>query len=143
MRTLIVLLAALLGAVTLVTAQSGGDAAPQSYGSYLSSTAQENIMLEDGLDADEIIGSEVVGSNGSRLGAVTDLLVGLDGSIAHAAVDVGQGLGVGSRHVAVPIGQLRPTEEGPRTVMLDVDKGTLAGLAAYRQSGDRWDSIVR
>ena len=73
-------------------------------------------MLRDGLDADEMIGSEVVAADGSRIGAVTDLLVDADGAITHAAVDAGQALGMGSRHVAVDLARLQRTEDEPEHV---------------------------
>jgi sporulation protein YlmC with PRC-barrel domain len=122
------------------TAGAGDDTAP-SYGSYLSAPAQDNTMLRDGLDADEMIGSEVVAADGSRIGAVTDLLVDADGTISHAAVDAGQALGMGSRHVAVDLAQLQRTEDGPSTLRLDMAAQQLADLATFRQVGDRWERI--
>src|SRR3954452_22024400 len=120
---------------------SAGPATAASYGSYLSVPAQDNRMLRGGLDADEIIGSEVVAADGSRVGAVTDLLVGPDGGISHAAVDAGQALGMGSRHVAVELAKLQPTDKGSSTLRLEADGRELAGMAAYHQVGDRWERV--
>jgi sporulation protein YlmC with PRC-barrel domain len=128
-------------------AQSAGlsagtqDETAPSYGSYLSAPAQDNMMVRDGLDADEMIGSEVVAADGSRIGAVTDLLVDADGTISHAAVDAGQALGMGSRHVAVDLAQLQRTEDDPSTLRLEMAGQQLADLAAFRQVGDRWERI--
>jgi hypothetical protein len=120
----------------------GGAAGGQqevTYTSYLAAPAQDNVMLRGSLDADELIGSEVVGADGARLGSITDLLVGPDGQITHAAVDAGQALGAGSRHVAVELARLQRAEAGPLTFRLDMDRQQLASLAAYRQNGDRWE----
>jgi len=139
-----VLAAAVLMTPGLASAQASAPpaAAPAaSYGSYLSAPAQDNRMLRGGLDADEIIGSEVVAADGSRVGAVTDLLVGPDGGISHAAVDAGQALGMGSRHVAVELAKLQPTDKGPSTLRLEADGRELAGMAAYHQVGDRWERV--
>jgi hypothetical protein len=155
MKTTLLLGAALAAAVHLcpavATAQSGTQpsaaasaaAAPaETYTSYLALPSQENVMLRDGLDADELIGGEVVSPAGTSIGTITDLLAGLeDGAITHAALDAGSALGAGSRHVAVDIARLRRTEEGPRTFLLDMDERQLAGLPAYRQTGDRWELV--
>src|SRR3954453_7706122 len=92
------LLGAALAAAVLMTpdpasaqASASPAAAPAaSYGSYLSAPAQDNRMLRGGLDADEIIGSEVVAADGSRVGAVTDLLAGDDGGMSNTAASAGQ-----------------------------------------------------
>jgi sporulation protein YlmC with PRC-barrel domain len=146
MRTLTLLLGAALAVAgpfattTPAPAQSAG-AAAAGYASYLSAPAQDNTMLRGGLDADELIGSEVVAADGSRIGAVTDLLVGADGAITHAAVDAGQALGMGSRHVAVDLARLQRTEESPTTFRLAPDGRQLTDMTAYRQTGDRWEPI--
>jgi hypothetical protein len=152
--TLLLLGAALAAAVHLcpavATAQSSAQppattpaAAPpaETYTSYLALPSEENVMLRDGLDADELIGGEVVSPAGTSIGTITDLMAGQDGTIAHAALDAGSALGAGSRHVAVDIARLRRTEEGPRTFLLDMDERQLAGLPTYRQTGDRWELV--
>jgi sporulation protein YlmC with PRC-barrel domain len=150
MRTMTLLLGAALAVAvslapktalvqTTAAPDQGATQAAASYGSYLAMPAQENAMLRDGLDADELIGAEVVAADGTRIGAVTDLLVDADGAITHAAVDAGQALGMGSRTVAVDLAKLRRSEAGPSTFLLETDGLDLDRMAAYRQAGDRWD----
>ena len=141
MKATLLLGVVLAAAVHLCPVQVGAQAPTEAYTSYLALPSQENTMLRGSLDADEMIGGEVVGADGARIGSVTDLLVGEDGGIAHALVDAGSALGVGSRSVAVDIARLRRTEVGPRTFQLDLDQEQLAALPAYRQTGDRWELV--
>src|SRR5688500_19026563 len=132
---------AMLVAVALLAAAAPAAASPaETYTSYLALPSPENVMLRDGLDADDLIGGEVVSPASTRIGAITDRLAGQeDGAITHAALDAGSALGAGSRHVAVDIAWLRRTEAGPRTFLLDIDERQLAGLPVYRQTGGHWE----
>ena len=98
-------------------------------------------MFHDGLDADELIGSQVVSPRGTRIGTVADLLVGNDGQIDKAALDPGSALGAGSGHVAVDIARLRRTEAGTGVVALDMSDEQLRALPTYRQVGNRWEPL--
>lgn len=134
----------MLGAVLAVFVAFASPVRPAhgtEYGSYLSAPAQENSMLRDGLDADEMIGSEVTSPSGQRLGAIADLLVSPDGTISHAAVDVGQGTGEGSRHVAIELGRLKQAETGPLAFTIDLDSQQLAKLPEYRLTEDHWRPV--
>jgi hypothetical protein len=48
-----------------------------------------------------ILGKAVVGSNGEKLGLITDVVVDRDGRTRAAVIDFGGFLGVGSRKVAI------------------------------------------
>jgi hypothetical protein len=127
---------------------AGGSMAPQprhseAFGSYLKIPEQENIMFHDGLDSDDLIGSQVVSPNGVRLATVTDLLVEDDGRIRLAVIDPGSALGAGSRHVIVPIEELRRTEAGSGVLALDITDAELRALPTYRQVDNRWERIPR
>ena len=124
--------------VVVAQTSTGGAVQAEAYMSYLSSPDQSNITLRGGLDADELIGSEVVGPEGVTVGSVSDLLIGADGEVRNALIDAGQFLGMGSRQVPVAIDQLRRTEAGPRIVRLEMGREELARLPAYQQNGDRW-----
>jgi hypothetical protein len=146
MKTTLLLGAVLAAAAHLcpapAAAQTNGAQPPaEAYTSYLALPSQENTMLRGSLDADEAIGGEVVGPDGARIGLVVDLLVGGGGDISHALVDVGAAVGAGSRPVAVGLDRLQRTEVGPRTFLLDMGEEQLAGLPAYRQTGDRWELV--
>jgi hypothetical protein len=135
------LLGAVLAAAVHLCPAAVAAAPAEAYTSYLALPSQENTMLRGSLDADELIGAEVVGEAGRRVGLVADLLVGEEGGITHAVVDAGPVLGVGSRPVAVEVDRLRRTEVGPHTFLLDLDREQLAALPAYRQTGDRWELV--
>lgn len=125
---------------------TGGSSAAQprhseAFGSYLDVPEQENIMFHDGLDADELIGSQVVSPNGVRLATVTDLLVEANGQVRLAVIDPGSALGAGSRHVIVPIEKLRRTEAGSGVLSLDITDAELRALPTYRQVDNRWEPI--
>src|SRR5687768_6494038 len=75
----------------------GGTAAQagsgEVYRSYLRFPQQANVMFHDGLDSDELIGSQVLNPAGARLATVTDLLVEADGRVRLAVIDPGSALG--------------------------------------------------
>jgi hypothetical protein len=54
---------------------------------------------------DRLMGRTVVGSDGERIGTITDVILGPDGQARHLVVRSGGFLGLGGRHVAVDIGQ--------------------------------------
>ena len=98
-------------------------------------------MFHDGLDADELIGSQIVTPRGTRIGTVADLMVDNDGRIDKAVLDPGSALGAGSRHVPVDIARLRRTEAGTGVLALDMTDEQLRALPTYRQAGDRWEPL--
>jgi hypothetical protein len=119
-------------------AQPATAAAPAPAGAYrssLSANERANLVFQEGLDADEAIGAEVVGRAGETVGTITDLLVGEDGRVERALVDVGASVGAGSRSVVIELARLRRTGDD---LALDMDEGQLAALPAYRRVGERW-----
>lgn len=122
-----------------LSGQARGQAAQEEgYASYLSAPARDEMQLGAGVNASDMIGAEVVGPDGARVGVITDLLLNAAGEMEHVALDAGMALGMGSRHVAIEMDRLQPTEESPRLFQLEGDVAALADLPALRQTGERW-----
>lgn len=142
-----------IAVLMLVLADAAGAASPadgstaaatrstEVYRSYLRLPNQGNVMFHNGLDSDEVIGSQVVSPTGARLATVTDLLVEVDGCVSRVVIDPGSALGAGSRHVIVPIEELRRTAAGSGVLSLDITNAELAALPTYRQVGSTWEPI--
>ncbi|HEX6267247.1 MAG TPA: PRC-barrel domain-containing protein [Burkholderiales bacterium] len=59
-------------------------------------------LYRNGWSADEMIGTEVRGSNNEQIGEVKDIFVGRDGRIRRVVVEVGGVLEIGDQHIGVP-----------------------------------------
>lgn len=140
---LMLVLAGAAGAASPADGSAAASATPSTevYRSYLRLPNQGNVMFHDGLDSDEVIGSQVVSPTGARLATVTDLLVEVDGRVRWVVIDPGSALGAGSRHVIVPIEELRRTEAGSGVLSLDISNAELGALPTYRQVGSSWEPI--
>lgn len=66
------------------------------------------VAVQSRLKASQIIGHEVRGDQGERLGKVKDLIVSLDSEMApFAIIEYGGTLGIGETRVAVPLAELK------------------------------------
>lgn len=84
-----------------------------------------------GVQADEVIGMDVVNAKGDEIGEIKDLV--LDSrQIAHAVVSVGGFLGIGAKDIAVPFDQLRV---GPESVILmsETSESELKQMPEYKE----------
>ena len=92
-----------------------------------------------GVQADEVIGMNVVNAKGDEIGEVKDLVLD-DQQIAHAVVSVGGFLGIGAKDVAVPFDQLRV---GPESVILmsETSESELKQMPEYEK--DRYSPVQR
>lgn len=99
--------------------------------------------------AEEIIGTDVVGSNGDVIGDITDLVIGPDGNVTHAIIAVGGVLGIGETDVVVPYERAKPTsQDGMVRVSISEDElkamprfdygktDDTAGIDAYREKAE-------
>jgi sporulation protein YlmC with PRC-barrel domain len=93
-----------------------------------SSTASGAPALAS-IDADKVIGMDVVNAKGDEVGEVKDLVLDKQ-QVAHAVVSVGGFLGIGAKDVAVPFQQLRV---GPDNVILmsEASESELKQMPAY------------
>ena len=68
-------------------------------------------------DTKNLIGKDVYGANGNKVGEINNLLVGQDGRVHAAVVEFGGFLGIGEHKVAVPWDQLTVTKDRVTTNM--------------------------
>ncbi len=92
-----------------------------------------------GVQAEEVIGREVVNAKGDEVGEVKDLVLDRQ-QVAHAVVSVGGFLGIGAKDVAVPFEQLRV---GPENVILmsETSESELKQMPEYQK--DEYSSVRR
>ena len=62
-------------------------------------------------DAKSLMGKDVYGANGKKVGEINNLLVGPDNRVHAAVVEFGGFLGMGEHKVAVPWDQLNVTKD--------------------------------
>jgi sporulation protein YlmC with PRC-barrel domain len=88
------------------------------------------------LSATNIIGNQVVNSEGEQLGKIIDLVLDLDDAqVAYAVLSFGGFLGVGDKLFAIPVEALTFRTED-HTVILDVDKDLLKNAPGFDK--DHW-----
>ena len=98
------------------TASSGSTTPPAAGTASVAPTAGVFPMAND---AKNMIGKDVYGANGNKVGEVNNLLVGADGRVHAAVVEFGGFLGIGENKVAVPWDQLNVTKDRVTTDMTE------------------------
>jgi PRC-barrel domain len=80
-----------------------------------------------------VLGKNVVGSNGEKLGLITDVVVDRDGRPRAAIIDFGGFLGVGSRKVAINWNLLTfATEKRNHAAVLALDRREIQAAPEYK-----------
>lgn len=86
-----------------------------------------------GSDAGTILGRSVLDSEGTDVGALTDILVDKDGKPVAGIVDLGGFLGVGTRRIAISWGLLRFVHDGGETIIhMDLKLDDAAAAPEFR-----------
>jgi len=98
------------------TARSGSTTPPAAGTASVAPTMGVFPMADD---AKSIIGKDVYGANGNKIGEVNNLLVGADGRVHAAIIEFGGFLGIGENKVAVPWDQLNVTRDRVTTAMTE------------------------
>lgn len=101
---------------TNATAGSGTTAPPAGGTAAVAPTAGVFPMAND---AKSLIGKDVYGASGNKVGEVNNLLVGADGRVHAAVIEFGGFLGIGQNRVAVPWDQLTVTKDRVTTNMTE------------------------
>jgi len=107
--------------------------------SYSSSTASEPFTgsVAGGMSADDLIGMNVVDSDGENVGKVSDLIIGQDDVVNHAIVEVGGFLGFGAKTTAIAL-EHATFDESKGEVTLDISRAEIDAMPAYQQDNDGW-----
>jgi len=122
---LIVALCCASGAATAVHAQG----APQSIAVQRMATVQSGT----GFRASRLVGSDVYDNNGSKIGAIDDIVLESPSHGAFAILSVGGFLGMGKHLVAVPFDDLRINS---RQIVLQTDKAQLQAMPEFNYAHD-------
>jgi hypothetical protein len=84
-------------------------------------------------EATGVLGKEVIGPNGEKLGLITDVIVDRDSRPRAAVIDFGGFLGVGSRKVAVDWNLLSfDTQKRDRPAVLALDRREIQAAPEYK-----------
>lgn len=92
-----------------------------------------------GVEAQRIIGMDVINAEGKEVGEVKDLVLDQQ-QVAHAVVSVGGFLGIGAKEVAVPFEQLRVGQDNV-TLMSESTEAELKQMPEYKK--DSYTRIER
>jgi sporulation protein YlmC with PRC-barrel domain len=91
----------------------------------------------DGMTTDQLVGMDVVDSDGESVGSVSDLLIGADNTIDRAVIDVGGFLGFGAKSVAIGMDRLS-FAEGDDKIMLAATREELDAMPEWERSDQGW-----
>jgi len=94
---------------------------------------EKAATIPGGLEAEEIVGRDVVNKNGDEVGQVEALVIQPDKGDVHAVVSVGGFLGMGDRDVAIPLKEMEFGEENV-TLMSQQTKEELEAMPEYEES---------
>ncbi|MAM00043.1 MAG: hypothetical protein CL583_16505 [Alteromonadaceae bacterium] len=74
----------------------------------------EALYDKGGIQADELMDTEVFGSDGEEIGSVENVIIGNDNKIVAIIAQVGGVWDIGDTHVAVPWKEVKMTDDGVR-----------------------------
>lgn len=103
--------------------QSGGSQAQQAAASPASGVALQGVQ--------NLIGKNVVGSNGREAGEVRNLLIDSSGRVRAAVIEWGGFLGLGERQAMVPIDRIRLGQSANDRAQLNMTREELEALPRY------------
>lgn len=112
-------ISAALASWPIAFAALAADPAPAHPAGVIQSVAGDGtpaVVLDDNR-VESLLGKEVSGAGGEKLGRIVDVLVGRAGELRAAVVDFGGFLGVGTRKVAVAWSTLTFGDNGPVLAM--------------------------
>ena len=110
------------------------------YGSYNANTEFDG-SIAGGYSAEELIGADIVNTDGDTIDEVSDLLIDQNNEITHVLVNVGGVLGIGTKTVALSIDELQVPEGSSDDVMYmtSMTEEQLEELPAYfERDGVYW-----
>jgi hypothetical protein len=89
-----------------------------------------------------VLGKNVIGRNGDKLGMITDVIVDRDGRPRAAVIDFGGFLGVGSRKVAIDWNLLSfDIEKRDRTAVLALDRREIQAAPEYKADAESTEMV--
>ena len=128
--------AAVLGNAKPETAAKAGAAVPLSPLRGLSDdTAAASVF--GSLKAGDIVGWEIVQSEGRHIATVVDVLTDAEGQVRAVQASVGGILGFGASHIVLPIDKLRPAGGSVDALVSTMDDAELRAIADTAVSGAR------
>jgi PRC-barrel domain len=89
-----------------------------------------------------VLGKNVIGPNGEKLGMIADVIVDRDGRPRAAVIDFGGFLGVGSRKVAIDWNLLKfDTEKRDHTAVLALDRREIQAAPEYKADAESAEMV--
>jgi sporulation protein YlmC with PRC-barrel domain len=85
--------------------------------------------------ASKLKGTSVMGSDGQKIGSISDILLDKDGQVKAFVVGIGGVLGIGAKEVAVDMKQfheMQPTSGGQEQLKVDMSKDQLAQAEEFK-----------
>jgi sporulation protein YlmC with PRC-barrel domain len=112
-------------------------------------TDETTIVDRSAVRVSELIGTNVVNSQGEDLGEIEDLVIGLDSQrVNYAVLSFGGFLDIGDKLFAIPVTALR-YDQDQGVVVFDVDEETLANAPGFDENSwpdtadPQWDLDTR
>ena len=95
-----------------------------------SNTTTTTTQSQMQIDADSLLGVDVVNAEGETIGEVDNVVIDADGQVRHVIVGVGGFLGMGEKNVALPWDQIVLAADG-ESVTVPYTKDQLDGLPSH------------
>ena len=80
------------------------------------------------LNASNVIGMKVQGTDGKNVGKINDVIINSDGEIVYALLDIGGFWGTAEKYVAVPADALHTSDNGQK-IALETTKSEMIEVA--------------
>jgi len=92
-----------------------------------------------GMSADDLIGMNVVDSDGESVGKVSDVIIGSDDVVQHAIVEIGGFLGFGAKTTAIDV-KHASVDQSKGEVSLHITRAEIDAMSTYERDGNGWFS---
>lgn len=127
---------------------SGADAgegatAPRAAREEIGVTSYLTEQPADALFATDLVGYDVYGSEGEKIGDINDVVIRGDGTVAGVVIGVGGFLGLGEKDVAVPLSdlELERVDGGNRIAIAATERELMEAPMFVRADGTTSDRI--
>lgn len=124
------------GVSALALTLAGPSPATEKPNSGAERTVTPKTQQTSEVDAEKIIGRDLLNVSNERIGSIESVMLGRDGRVQAVIVNAGGFLGLGERYVAIDWADIRVSEEGKR-IMTALTRDQLEALPEYRYADEK------
>jgi sporulation protein YlmC with PRC-barrel domain len=124
------------GVSVLALTMAGPSPATEKPHSKVERTVTPKTQQTSEVDAEKIIGRDLLDASNEKIGSIDSVMLGRDGKVQAVVVNAGGFLGLGERQVAIDWADIRVSDEGKR-ITTALTRDQLKALPEYRYADEQ------